>query len=143
MASGPIGDDDEPISGINVTPLVDVVLVLLIIFIVTASILLKSAIPIELPKAATAQQRAQSLLAVSVSSAGDILVNGRVSSLDALPAAVNAAAAAKGGDVATVEAFVSADIAARYGLFANVVDKLRLLGVTAIALDTRPEDKAR
>ena len=143
MASGPIGDDDEPISGINVTPLVDVVLVLLIIFIVTASFLLKSAIPIELPKAATAEQRPQSLLAVAVSSAGDILINGRLGSIDGLAEAVNAAAQAKGGDLRTVEAFVSADVAARYGLFAAVVDKLRLLGVTAIALDTRPEDKTR
>ncbi len=55
MAGFTTGDDDDVISGINVTPLVDVVLVLLIIFIVTASAIVKAAIAVDLPKAATAE----------------------------------------------------------------------------------------
>jgi biopolymer transport protein ExbD len=143
MASTQLEDDDEPISGINVTPLVDVVLVLLIIFIVTASFLLKSAIPIELPASATAEQRPQSLVAVTVSRGGEIFVNGTPGTFDDLRVAVERAAAAKGGDLRAVEAFVSADVGAQYGLFARVIDRLRLQGVTSIALDTRPEDAAR
>ena len=143
MASLQLENDDEPISGINVTPLVDIVLVLLIIFIVTASFLLKSAIPIELPVSATAEQRSQSLVAVAVSRTGEIIVNGTPGSLEDLRAAVERAAAAKGGDLRAVEAFVSADVSAQYGLFAKVLDRLRLQGVTSIALDTRPEDAAR
>jgi len=140
MASLSLADDDEPISGINVTPLVDVVLVLLIIFIVTASFLLKSAIPIELPTAATGEQRSQGLVTIVIGRTGEILVNGTTGTLDDVRAAVTRATAAKGGDVRAVEAFVSADVGAQYGVFARVVDRLRLQGVTAIALDTRPEE---
>lgn len=143
MASAPMGDDDEPISGINVTPLVDVVLVLLIIFIVTASFLLKSAIPIELPTAATSETRPQSLLTVLVSRTGELFINGSPGTLDGLKAAVESAARAKEGDLKKVEAFVSADVAAQYGVFAKVVDRLRVLGVSAIALDTKPEESPR
>ncbi len=55
MAGFTTGDSDDVISGINVTPLVDVVLVLLIIFIVTASAIVKAAISVDLPKATTAE----------------------------------------------------------------------------------------
>ena len=143
MASAALDDGDEVISGINVTPLVDVVLVLLIIFIVTASFLMKSAIPVDLPAAASGEQRAQGLLAITVARDGAIAVNGQPASLAALTEAVTRATEARGGEVRRVEAFVSADVAAPYGLFASVVDRLRVLGVTNIALDTRPEDAAR
>jgi biopolymer transport protein ExbD len=143
MASAQLDNEDEPISGINVTPLVDIVLVLLIIFIVTASFLLRSAIPIELPASATAEQRPQSLLTVAVSRTGEILVNGVPATLDDLRVLVERAAAARGGDPRAVEAFVSADVGAPYGLFARVIDRLRLQGVTSIALDTQPEEGAR
>jgi biopolymer transport protein ExbD len=143
MAHAALDDGDEVISGINVTPLVDVVLVLLIIFIVTASFIMKSAIPVELPAAASGEQRAQGLLAITVARDGAIGINGQPASLAALPDAVARASAAQGGDARRVEAFVSADVAAPYGQFAGVVDRLRVLGVTSIALDTRPEDAAR
>jgi biopolymer transport protein TolR len=143
MASTALDDGDEIISGINVTPLVDVVLVLLIIFIVTASFLMKSAIPVDLPAAASGEQRAQGLLTITISKDGALAVNGQPASVAALPEAVERAAAARGGEVRRVEAFVSADVAASYGLFARVVDRLRVLGVTNIALDTKPEDAAQ
>ena len=143
MASTALDDGDEVISGINVTPLVDVVLVLLIIFIVTASFLMKSAIPVDLPAAASGEQRAQGLLAITVSKGGELAINGQPASLAALDEAVTRAAAARGGELRRVEAFVSADVAAPYGQFAGVVDRLRVLGVTSIALDTRPEDAAK
>jgi biopolymer transport protein ExbD len=142
MAHAALDDGDEVISGINVTPLVDVVLVLLIIFIVTASFLMKSAIPVDLPAAASGEQRAQGLLSVTISKGGELAINGQPAALEGLGDAVKRAAEARGGEVRTVEAFVSADVAAPYGLFARVVDRLRVLGVTNIALDTRPEDQA-
>ena len=48
-------NDDELITGINVTPLVDITLVLLVILMVTASYVVSRAIPMELPKGATAE----------------------------------------------------------------------------------------
>lgn len=133
-------NDDDIISGINVTPLVDVVLVLLIIFIVTASFLLKSAIPVELPAAASAEQAPGGLLTVVVAKDGAVLVNGQAGGIEALPKAVADVAAVRGGRVDSVEAFVSADVGAPYGRFAEVVDRLRVEGVVKVALDTQPRE---
>ena len=142
MAGASVSDEDEIISGINVTPLVDIVLVLLVIFIVTASMLLKPTLPVELPAAATAEPTPSGLLTVSITRDGALYVNGVAGGLEDLPAAVRKAAEARGVDASKVEAFVSADVASPYGTFASVVDRLRLQGVTSIALDTRPEERA-
>ena len=56
MAANSGDDDDGLISGINVTPLVDVTLVLLIIFMVTARIIHSQGMPMDLPKAAKGEQ---------------------------------------------------------------------------------------
>src|SRR6476619_2032908 len=54
MAGGNANNDpDESITGINVTPLVDIVLVLLIIFMVTAKLIVSKSVPLDLPKAAS------------------------------------------------------------------------------------------
>ena len=69
-------DHDEIISGINVTPLVDIVLVILIIFIMTASVIFKSGIPMDLPQAQTAEEKAAGLLNLGISEAGVLYING-------------------------------------------------------------------
>mgnify|MGYP001203385202 CR=1 FL=1 len=56
MAGGADLDDDEGITGINVTPLVDIMLVLLIIFMVASNYIVKEAIEVNLPKAATGEE---------------------------------------------------------------------------------------
>lgn len=133
------GDDDgDIISGINVTPLVDVVLVLLIIFIVTASFLLRSSIPIDLPAGETAEKSAAGPMVVGIRKDGQLFINGRSATLADLPAAVAEAKARRGDPKKPLNVFISADVAADYGVFAAVVDRLRLEGVTEIAMDTRP-----
>jgi biopolymer transport protein ExbD len=61
MAASISGDDDEPISQINVTPFVDIILVVLIIFMVTTPIIMKPSINVNLPKAASGEQTSPSL----------------------------------------------------------------------------------
>lgn len=129
-----VQNDDDIISGINITPLVDIILVVLIIFIVTASFVLKSNIPVELPKAATGQESTAGLLNLALDKSGALYLNGQAGSLDDLPRAI-AEARAKDPKVG---AFIAADVQAQYGAFARVVDRLRLEGVTDIALDTQP-----
>jgi len=68
---------------------------------------------------------------------GEIWVNGAPSSLEAIPLAVEEAKAKLGPDQ-KLAGFVSADVAAPYGRFAEAVDRLRLSGVVEIALDTQP-----
>lgn len=76
MAGGSLYQDDDPggITDINVTPFVDVVLVILVVFIVTAKLIVARGVEIDKPKAATGGE-VQSTLRVSVTEKGDLYVN--------------------------------------------------------------------
>ncbi len=76
--AGPIGgNDDEPIAAINVVPLVDVILVVLIIFMVTAPLVLKPSIDVNLPKASSGQESPVTPLNLTVTKTGEIMLNGK------------------------------------------------------------------
>ncbi len=135
-------NDDDIISGINVTPLVDIILVVLIIFIVTASLVLRNNIPVELPKAQSAEQSVDGLINLAVTSEGELYLNGRPGTLEEIPALVAEARRKVHNGGGKVSAFISADVQARYGKFAEVVDRLRVEGVADIALDTQPPEVA-
>jgi biopolymer transport protein ExbD len=130
-------DGDEVLSGINVTPIVDVCLCLLIVFIVTASAIVNRSMPVQLPRAATAESAPPSILNIAIARDGQLFLNGAPATLDDIPRAVEAARAKVAGD-ARLAGFVSADVAAPYGRFAEAVDRLRLAGISDIALDTQP-----
>jgi biopolymer transport protein ExbD len=131
------GEDGELITGVNVTPIVDVCLTLLIVFIVTASSMVNRSMPVQLPKAATAESAPPSILNISISRTGEVFLNGAPGRLDDIPRAVEEARASAAAE-AKLAGFVSADVEAPYGKFAEAVDRLRLAGVTDIALDTQP-----
>ena len=76
--------DDEMITGINVTPLVDITLVLLIIFMVTASYIVSPAIRIDLPKAASGTEQQRTSLGLTLTREGALYLNGAPSSDDAV-----------------------------------------------------------
>lgn len=139
MNTGGFGSDpaDELVTGVNITPIVDVALVLLVVFLVTSSLIVSKSIQVEVPRAATGAETAVGLLAFVVTSSGDLYVNGQPARLEDIPRAVTEARGRiEPGQRLT--GFVSADVAAPYGRFAEVVDRLRQEGVTDIALDTRP-----
>jgi biopolymer transport protein ExbD len=132
--------EDELIGGVNITPIVDVCLTLLIVFIVTASSMVNRSMPVQLPKAATAEASPPSVLNLAIDRDGALFINGAPGRLEDIQGAVEAArarAAAAGGE-ARLAGFVSADVAAPYGRFAEAVDRLRLAGVAEIALDSQP-----
>src|SRR6185312_11978005 len=81
-ASSSGGDDDGMVSGINVTPLVDITLVLLIIFMVTAKLIVSQSLPLDLPKAANGQE-VQMVFGVELHANGDTVVNGKKIANDA------------------------------------------------------------
>jgi len=128
---------DDLVTGVNITPIVDVALVLLIVFVVTSSLILSKSIQVELPRAATGTETAVGLLTLSVARNGDVYLNGQPANLDDIPRAV-AEARTRLQPGQTLSGFVSADVQAPYGRFAEVVDRLRLEGITEIALDTKP-----
>ena len=135
MAYSESNADDDLIVGINVTPLVDVVLVLLVVLMVTATYLASRAIPVELPKAATGEA-SESPLAISVDAGGRWFLDGRPVDADALRREVRAAR----GRSSEVRAVIAADGSSRHKSVVGVIDLLRQERVTRFAINVDPED---
>jgi biopolymer transport protein ExbD len=120
---------DDAITGINVTPLVDITLVLLIIFMVTAKLIAGQGVPLDLPKAATAGVT-QTVLTVEIGDHGNVSINGQ--SVADRPALEQKAKSALGDDPA-LRALISASARASHGTVLQVMDSLRKVGLTKIA----------
>lgn len=135
MAGGAKGsDDDGIITDINVTPLVDVVLVLLIILMVTASAIVAKTLPMELPKAATGEQ-VPSTMAVSIDAAGKLYLDRDEVTEPQLRKRI-AAARGKNPELRVV---IAADAHIEHGKVVHIMDVLRQEKVTRFAINVRPE----
>ena len=131
MAANPEGQDNEIlISAINVTPFVDVVLVLLVIFMVTAPIIAKDMIQVKLPKTETSDGKGRSTLGVAVNKEGQILLNGIPLSEDALTSETKKAIQAD----QDTQAIIAADIETPYGRVARVIDLIKSAGLEKFAI---------
>src|SRR6188768_1883351 len=122
-------DADEMISGINITPLVDVVLVLLVILMVTSSYLASQGIPVDLPKGATGESTS-SILSVSVTREGALFLDGKPVADPEFRARVRRAYATDH----ELRALIAADGGAAHRNVVHVVDLLRQERVTRFAL---------
>jgi biopolymer transport protein ExbD len=129
MASVSNSTDDEAITGINVTPLVDVTLVLLIIFMVTAKLIAGQGIPLDLPKASTARGT-QTTLTLSIDAQGKVLANGRPVASDQALREQARSELKKTPDLRTV---ISASSSASHGAVMRVLDVAREAGIVKIA----------
>jgi len=127
------------IAGINVTPLVDVMLVLLVIFIVTAKIIVTPAVPLDLPHAAHGEE-VQVVLSVVVPVQGSILVNGAAVPDD--PALIDDARRALASDP-ELRAVIQADGAVAHRRIVHILDLLRDAGVTRVAFGALPDEPNR
>lgn len=124
--------DQGPIVGINVTPMVDVVLVLLLIFIVTAKIIVTPAVEMDLPEASVADE-VQVVLSVIVPQRGATMVNGEaVAGDDEL--ALRAEAARRANP--QVRAVIHADGDVAHRRVIATIDALKRGGVARIAFAT-------
>ena len=125
-----------PIAAINITPLVDVILVLLIIFMVTTEVIREDdkVIGIELPVAASGDSKDKlSPFTVVVTSDGRFIKDGEPVSEQAVIASARELVAVKG---ATAEAVVAADKAASHERFVGLLDMLRQAGIARFAIQT-------
>jgi len=123
--------DDDMITGINVTPLVDIVLVLLIIFMVTATYIVREAIEVDLPRAANAGEAVGTTLAVVLTRDGTIYLDG-VRRTEGELAARTREAVARDRDT---RAIISADRAAQHGAVVHVIDLVKGEGVSRFAIN--------
>jgi biopolymer transport protein ExbD len=129
------GDEEgQMIVGINVTPLVDITLVLLIIFMVTASYIVNPAIKVDLPKAASGSDQTKTTLAVTISKDGAIYLNGERSS-DAGIVQYIGTELPKNPDL---QAIIAADKAVTHGDVIHVIDLVKRSGVHRFALNVDP-----
>jgi biopolymer transport protein ExbD len=131
--------DNGIISGINVTPLVDVMLVLLVIFIVTAKIIVTPAVPLDLPHAAHGEE-VQVVLSLIVPAQGPILVDGAaLPSDDALEGKARTAAAGN----PDLRAVIQADGAVPHRRVIRLLDQLRGAGISRVAFGALPDEQPR
>jgi len=135
FSTGGDADDDDLISGINVTPLVDVVLVLLIIFMVTATYIVRASIEVDLPRAAHGGEATGTILSVIVTRDGQVWLDGARRTEDELGARTRAAVAKD----ADARAIISADKGALHGAVVRVIDLVRGAGVTRFAIHVEKE----
>jgi len=134
MAGGNGNGDDDAIVNINITPLVDVVLVLLIIFMVTARIIVSQGMPMDLPKAASGES-IQTVFSVELTADGKTVVDSQpVTNDDAIPPLAKAAKA-KNKDLRAV---IRADKKVEHGRVIRVLDLLNRTGVSKIAFAVTP-----
>ncbi len=125
-------DDEEMISGINVTPLVDITLVLLIIFMVTATYIVRRSFEVNLPKAAHGGEVVGKMFMVVVKSDGTTVLDGAPVSDAEL---VSRAHAEKLRDP-DLRVVISADANSRHRAFVHVIDLLKGEGISKFAINT-------
>jgi biopolymer transport protein ExbD len=125
---------DDMITGINVTPLVDVVLVLLVVLMVTASYVVSRGIPVELPRGATAEA-VPTTLAISIDKDGRTYLDAQAIADGDLRARIRTAFQAD----AETRAVIAADGRTSHARVVRVIDLLRQENVTKFALNVEPE----
>ena len=134
--AGRAADEDEGgmITDINVTPLVDITLVLLIIFMVTASLIVQPALRVELPKAATGEDTVKTTLALQLEKDGTLSLNGtRASEKDVRDFIVRALPV-----MPDLQAVIAADKAVSHGQVVHLIDLVRQAGVHKFAISVDP-----
>jgi biopolymer transport protein ExbD len=134
MAVGP-ASDDEVMSNINTTPLVDVMLVLLIIFLITIPVVTTS-IPVQLPKERVeVRETKPENVIISVDTKGDIYwYDAKMPNADALVAKLKAVSQMK----PQPEVQIRGDLAARYMGVGKVLLACQRAGITKVAFITEP-----
>ena len=133
MAGGTDADEGG-INGINVTPLVDITLVLLIIFMVTAKIIVSQSVPLDLPKAATGTD-VQTVFSIVLAADGSTQIDSRGVTSDEAVLPMAKDAHDKNNELRAV---IKADTSVTHGRVIHVLDLLKQAGVSKIAFGVSP-----
>jgi biopolymer transport protein ExbD len=134
MAGGAQDDGNDTITGINVTPLVDIMLVLLIIFMVTAKLIVSKSVPLDLPKAASGSD-IQTVFSIVLAADGTTQIDSKsVAGDDAILAQARAAREKN----PELRAIIKADSSVPHGRVIHVLDLLKQAQVAKIAFGVSP-----
>ncbi|GAB6094969.1 biopolymer transporter ExbD [Desulfatiferula olefinivorans] len=133
-------NQDEIITGINITPLVDIMLVLLIIFMMVSSIVDVHGITVELPQAATGDDVQAKTVSVMISPSGDYYLAGeRQDSFEALTANLDARKRSE----PDIQVAISADRKTCHGDVIRVIDMVRTLDIARFAINVEYLENAQ
>jgi biopolymer transport protein ExbD len=127
----PEQDDDDVIAQINIIPFVDIVLVLLIIFLLTSNLIARAAIPVDLPRAASANESVGVTINIVLTATGELFLDGNAIPPEALTTRVAQQLKVDPG----LRAVIAADKAVRYEYVVQIIDALRQTGLSAFALN--------
>jgi biopolymer transport protein TolR len=131
------GHTQTALAEINITPLVDVVLVLLVIFMLTAPVL-QSGIEVAVPKTKTVKEITEQRQVVIINRDQEVFLGDKPVNLADLPSRL----ARPGVDPAHQVIYVEADERVPFGAFASVMDAVKQAGITNISIVTQPIQKA-
>jgi biopolymer transport protein ExbD/biopolymer transport protein TolR len=135
MAFTARGKTQTAMSDINITPLVDVVLVLLLIFMVTAPVL-QSGVQVAVPQTRTVNQLTEEHLVVTIDKDQNVFLQDKPVNIHDLPRVLSANPSSQKKVV-----YVRADQAVPFGAFASVMDAVKQAGITNISIVTQPIEK--
>ena len=129
--AGKFDNNDEGFNDINITPFVDVVLVLLVIFMVTAPVMMKEELKVNLPKTLTADLASKAAsIGLAITKEGQVVVAGKVLSDDSLMAEFERFAR----EAPETQFLLSADVDTRHGDVVRVIDLLKKNNLNRFAL---------
>jgi biopolymer transport protein ExbD/biopolymer transport protein TolR len=132
------GRTQTSLSDINVTPFVDVVLVLLIIFMVTAPVL-QSGIEVNVPKTRTVKVISQERLVVTITSKQELFLNNDPVNISSIGQKLKQ----KIRDPEGQSVYVRADESVPFGVFATVMDAVKASGITNVSIVTQPLEEGK
>ena len=122
--------NDEAIADINVVPLVDIILVVLIIFMVTAPMIMKPSINVNLPKAASGDETIPSSLSISIAAGGALTLNGQATQ----EGNIQTKAQEEASRNPDIQAVISADKDVPHGTVVRIIDIVKTAGVKKFAI---------
>jgi len=130
------GRTQTSLAEINITPLVDVVLVLLVIFMLAAPVL-QSGIEVAVPKTRTVKEVTESRVVVTIAKDQSVYLGDKPVNVHDLPMQLRQS----GQDPARQVIYLRADERVPFGAFATVMDAVKQAGITNISIVTQPLDK--
>jgi len=141
MASKLGGNDDEAIVDINITPFVDIILVVLIIFMVTATYIVQESIKVNLPEAATGEATEDSSLAITIDAQGQLYMDGEPIDKPTLRTKISNEKQLAQNNGADVVCLIGADHAVSHGEVVSIIDLVKQEGIAKFALNIEPVEE--
>ena len=138
------GEDEDAIVDINITPFVDIILVVLIIFMVTATYIVEQSIKVNLPSAATGEPTESSSLAITLDASKQLFLNGEETTESQLRQAIQNAKTTEAQKLPPGEVIclIGADHTVSHGDVVHLIDLVKQEGVAKFAINIDPATEA-